>query len=129
MLIGELSDKTGLSKDTIRYYEKEGLVQSGARKENQYRNFSEKAIHTIHFIKNLKELGFTLPEIKDFIHLFHNEETSCQMVQKRLEDHIVNINSKMSLLESIRTKVANAIHLCKENPIAKSCQTLEKLWD
>ncbi len=129
MLIGELSIKTSLSKDTIRYYEKEGLIQSEDRRENRYREFSEKAIHTIHFIKNLKELGFTLLEIRDFIHLFHNEETSCQAVQKRLEEHLVNINLKMSLLEGVRYKVTNAIHLCKENPIAKSCKTIEKLWD
>ncbi|GMT49255.1 MAG: heavy metal-responsive transcriptional regulator [bacterium] len=129
MLIGELSAKTGLSKDTIRFYEKEKLVKSETRRENRYREFSEKAVHTIHFIQNLKELGFTLQEIKDYIHLFHNEVTTCQMIQYRFEKHLINIDSKIDLLQKIKEKVNKAIDLCQENPETKSCQTLESLRD
>jgi len=128
MLIGELSAQTGLSKETIRFYEKEGLIQSESRRENRYRDFSEQTVHTIHFIRNLKELGFTLSQISDFIHLFYNRETECHTVQTKLEEQLNNINAKITLLKSIGDKIENAIALCQQEPNNNSCHTLEKLW-
>jgi DNA-binding transcriptional MerR regulator len=66
MLIGEFSRKSKLTRETIRFYEREGLLE-GIRKENNYREYSEKDIGVIQFIGSLKELGFTLPEIKDIL--------------------------------------------------------------
>lgn len=129
MLIGELSFKTGLSKDSIRFYEKKGLLQSENRRQNRYREFSDKAVNTIHFIQNLKELGFSLREIGDFLNLFHDKDAQCAAVQKKLKLHLSNIHSKMLLLQDIKKKVTEAIDLCKKNPNTESCQTLEKLWD
>lgn len=65
MLISELSQKVGLSKDTIRFYEKAGLLDSSSkRKENNYRNYDDEAVSRLEFIKHGKALGFTLSEIK-----------------------------------------------------------------
>jgi MerR family transcriptional regulator, copper efflux regulator len=65
MLISELSQKTGASKDTIRFYEKIGLLNSNNRRgENNYRNYDDEAVSRLEFIRQGKALGFTLSEIK-----------------------------------------------------------------
>src|SRR4051812_9455160 len=69
MLIGEVSKQTGLSKDTIRYYEKSGLLkrEQKARRRNHYKEYSELDLKILFFIQLTKEYGFTLNEIKDFL--------------------------------------------------------------
>ncbi len=65
MLISELSQKTGVSKDTLRFYEKAGLLNStNKRGENNYRNYDDEAVLRLEFIKHGKALGFTLGEIR-----------------------------------------------------------------
>ncbi|MBW4671483.1 MAG: MerR family transcriptional regulator [Cyanomargarita calcarea GSE-NOS-MK-12-04C] len=65
MLISELSQKTGVSKDTLRFYEKTGLLNSNNKRgENNYRNYDDEAVSRLEFIKHGKSLGFTLSEIK-----------------------------------------------------------------
>ncbi|MBC8120413.1 MAG: MerR family transcriptional regulator [Gemmatimonadaceae bacterium] len=68
MLISELSQKTGVSKDTIRFYEKAGLDLNSKRRENNYRHYDSEAVARLEFIKQGKALGFTLSEIKKVIH-------------------------------------------------------------
>ena len=67
MLIGELASKTGFSRDTIRYYETLGLIRPDFRRESRYREYSDTAVSTLRFIRNVKNLGFTLSEIKEMI--------------------------------------------------------------
>lgn len=69
MLIGQLSKKTGFSRDTIRYYEKIGLLMlpKRIRRENNYKDYPEEALHTLNAIRKYKELGFTLEEIRELL--------------------------------------------------------------
>ncbi len=69
MLIGQLSKASGFSKDTIRYYERIGLIvlSRKARRDNNYKDYPEEVLGTLKSIKNLKELGFTLEEIREII--------------------------------------------------------------
>lgn len=69
MLIGELVEKTGMSRDTIRYYEKLGLLQLNKkeRRENNYKEYSEEDLKKLLFIQLGKDYGFTLMEIKQFV--------------------------------------------------------------
>ncbi len=65
MLISELSQKTGVSKDTLRFYDKAGLLNStNKRGENNYRNYDDEAVSRLEFIKHGKSLGYTLSEIR-----------------------------------------------------------------
>ncbi len=69
MLIGELSKCSGFSKDTIRFYEKIGLIELGkhARRDNNYKDYPEEVLLVLRSIRNLKDLGFTLEEIREII--------------------------------------------------------------
>jgi MerR family transcriptional regulator, copper efflux regulator len=103
MLISELSEKTGVSKDTIRFYEKAGLLQPdmAARGENNYRQYTDKAIEELNFIKRAKTLGFTLKEIKKIIAEwdFTSPEQAAKFIQLKLEQ----IEEKIEQLQQFKT--------------------------
>ena len=102
MLISELSQKTGFSKDTIRFYEKEGLldVASFNRGENNYRNYTDRAIDRLNFIKQAKIYGFTLKEIKQIIAEWDSAspEQAIDFIQVKIEE----IELKMSRLQHFK---------------------------
>jgi MerR family transcriptional regulator, copper efflux regulator len=93
MLIGELSQKTGLSKDTIRYYEKIGLLSSThQRTENNYRHYDPETASHLLFIKQGKIMGFTLNEIKTIIDDWQNNRISH-------DDKIMAVKTKIEQVE------------------------------
>jgi MerR family transcriptional regulator, copper efflux regulator len=103
MLISELSEKTGVSKDTIRFYEKAGLLQTdlAARGENNYRQYTDEAIEELNFIKRAKMLGFTLKEIKKIIAEwdFTSLEQASNFIQLKLEQ----IEEQIEQLQQFKT--------------------------
>ena len=106
MLIGELAEATGLSRDAIRYYEKLGLLGQAPvdREINNYRHFDESAVDTILFIKHGKALGLTLKEIKKFIHEWSNlkpDEIAAYIDQK-----IAELDNKIAELEAFKQHLA-----------------------
>ena len=80
MLIGELSKRTGFSHDTIRFYEKKGLivVDKKQRRTNNYKEYPEAIFNKLVLIKTVKELGFTLNEVDDFIKAWGDDDASCK---------------------------------------------------
>lgn len=93
MLIGELSEKTGFSRDTIRYYEKVGLLTDNeqARRSNNYKDYGQSAVERMLRIGRLKEHGFTLSEIRDL--LAHVERMdSCRGLPEMLRSKIADID-------------------------------------
>ena len=103
MLIGELSAKTGVSTDTIRFYEKEGLLQpdGAARGDNNYRNYTDEAVEKLNFIIRGKKLGFTLKEIKTIIVEWDlvSPEQAADFIQLKVE----RIEAKIEQLQEFRT--------------------------
>ena len=103
MLISELAAKTGVSTDTIRFYEKEGLLQIdiAARGDNNYRYYTDEAIEKLNFIIRGKELGFTLKEIKKIIAEWDSvsPEQAADFIQNKVEQ----IEEKILQLQQFRT--------------------------
>jgi DNA-binding transcriptional MerR regulator len=110
MLIGEVSKQTGLSRDTIRYYEKMGLLRRDkkARRGNYYKEYSDDDLKILHFIQLLKEYGFTLNEIKVFL---------IEMEIKR-NDAFKNIESKISKKINDVTQQINELQKLRERLLA-----------
>lgn len=101
MLISELSQKTGFSKDTIRFYEKTGLLNSNnKRAENNYRNYDNEAVSRLEFIRHGKALGFTLREIKQSMDEWDILSTEDKV---RLTRHkIAEMDEKIGQLQKFR---------------------------
>ena len=108
MLIGELSRQTGLSKDTIRFYEKNGLIQSGKRKAGSriYREYSTGVIERLGMIRQGKALGFTLSEIRELAEAWEGGNLSPQEQVKVITDKLDEIKGKIGHLQEMESYLA-----------------------
>ena len=99
MLIGELSKRSGFSRDTIRYYEKLGMVAVGIerRADSSYKNYPLAALERLHHICRLKECGFTLLEIRRLL-IHDGGDQACENLPVQLADKIMKIDEKMIVL-------------------------------
>lgn len=115
MLIGELSRRTGFSHDTIRFYEKKGLIQVGRkeRRDNNYKEYPETVYDKLVLIKTVKELGFTLNEIDEFINAWADEDASCSNLTQHLTEKIDRIDKQLQLLQRIRSKLTLSLARCE----------------
>ncbi len=83
MTIGQVAKQTGVGIETIRFYERRGLIDEPPRRDSGYRQYSEDVIARLEFIKRAKELGFSLKEINELFSLRVDHDTSCGDVRSR----------------------------------------------
>lgn len=114
MLIGELSKRTGFSHDTIRFYEKKGLidVNKRERRDNNYKEYSEAVYMRLMLIKTVKALGFTLNEIDKFIGAWGDESASCSNLTSHLSDKISRVDEQIKLLQEIKLRLNGSLEKC-----------------
>lgn len=117
MLIGELVERTGLTKDTIRFYEKKGLIaiDRKSRRENNYKEYSEKVLDKLMLIRKLKDLGFTLNEIDTFLELWREEDASCSNLKYTLENKIALVKEQMQRLSELNTRLTESLTKCNND--------------
>lgn len=115
MLIGELSRRTGFSHDTIRFYEKKGLIRVDRkqRRENNYKEYPETILDKLVLIKTIKELGFTLNEIDEFMKAWGDDDASCANLTFHLTEKINRVNRQIELLQLVRSKLARSLEKCQ----------------
>jgi len=130
MLIGEISKRTQLSKDTIRFYEKRGLikVQPSSSEFNNYKNYTENNFQRLNFIKKAKGFGFTLNEIGDLLELVDLNKANCVTVQAKIMTKIEDINKKIQELENMKSLIYSGLNhaqsKCGSLPGEEACQQL-----
>lgn len=107
MLIGTLAAESGFSRDTIRYYEKRGLLPSNelGRHENNYKDYSPKIVERLAQISQLKSLGFSLTEIKSLLSSFDANDLSCSDLPRKLKDKIAMFDKKIELLKQYKSQL------------------------
>lgn len=115
MLIGELSAKTGLSRDTIRFYEKQGLINVGRkqRRDNNYKEYDEKLLDRLHTIKRIKNFGFTLNETSELLALIDMNAATCSEVSSRVDKKVIHIKKKINDLIDLRKQLISSVRTCK----------------
>lgn len=109
MLIQELSNLTNTSKDTIRYYEKIGVLPKSSRNSNGYRHYDEKSIMRLKMVQVGKDLGFSLNEIKELSNLLYSNRLTPKTMAKKLEQKLDHIDDKINSLKSIKKEIKNAL--------------------
>ena len=124
MSIGELSKMTGVGIETIRYYERLGLLKPIARKNSGYRVFNRDSYRTLRFLKHAQELGFALSEIKDLLRLRADKESRCNDVKARAEKHLKEVKEKIEKLNSIQDVLSKLIDQCHHRKTNDSCPIL-----
>lgn len=128
MLIGELAKKTGLSRDTIRFYKKQGLIAVGRkeRRFNNYKEYNEKTLDRLLTIKQIKGFGFTLNETLEFLELIAANTASCEAVSRKVSQKITVLEAKIRELEEIKELVLTGLQNCQSShpPQTEICPML-----
>lgn len=131
MLIVDLVKKTGFSKDTIRFYEKQGLIKIGRRdrRANNYKEYSGDILNDLLTIKRLKNLGFTLVEIGDFLRLSKHNLASCDRISGAMTAKLQSIDEKIAELTALRNMITTVFTdltvCCEGNLPGKNCEVFD----
>ena len=110
--IGQVARETGLSIDTIRFYEKEGLLRRSARTEGGFRLFGPVDIQTLRFIRKSQELGFSLGEIRELVILRSEHVPACSHVKELLEQKLASVEKKIEELRTLEQSLNVALRKC-----------------
>lgn len=127
MTIGQIAKLSGVSVETIRYYEKEGLIAKPQRNTSGYRQYSYETVKRIVFIQKAKFIGFTLKEIVELLLLQENPDASCQDVLQKATEKLQQIESKITELTRIKMALQNLTQDCVEDKSLAQCPILEAL--
>ena len=125
--IGQVAKKAGVGVETIRFYEREGLLEEPPRRASGYRLYSEQVVKRIYFIKRAKLLGFSLKEITELLMLRVDVQTSCEEVKQRTEAKIAEVERKLVELQRMRQALLQVASLCTGQGPASACPMLDAL--
>ena len=127
LTIGEIARRSGVGVETVRFYEREGLIAHPPRTAAGYRQFPPEAVDRIRFTQRAKELGFSLREIKELLALRTAPDSSCEDIRERAEKKIADINEKICHLKKIKEGLTTLKRQCDEATSIRECPILEAL--
>jgi DNA-binding transcriptional MerR regulator len=113
MRIGQLAAQSSVSVQTIRYYERRGLLKKPRRLSSGYRDYSPEGVAILGFIKRSQESGFTLKEIGTILRLLSTHSLSAVEARARVENKVREIDERIRSLELIRNKLSNSLKTCE----------------
>lgn len=125
--IGQVAKQTDLGIETIRFYERQGLVDDPPRRESGYRQYPPNIIKRLFFIKRAKELGFSLKEIAELLSLRVDPDTTCPDVRRRAEAKIDDVETKIRELHRIKRALAKLAASCRGKGPTSECPILDAL--
>ncbi len=125
--IGQVAKLAEISVETVRYYERQGLLENPPRKESGYRQYPPEAISRIRFIKKAKEVGFALKEIKELLSLRLDSTATCEDVRSRAGAKIYDIEQKIQALQKMKQALADLTAACNGDAPVSRCPILQAL--
>jgi DNA-binding transcriptional MerR regulator len=111
--IGRVAQQTGVTVDTIRFYEKQGLLRRSPRTEGGFRLFGTEDIETLKFVRKAQELGFSLNEIRELLILRADRVPACSHVKELLDQKLATVRQKIAELQSLERGLKAALRKCK----------------
>ena len=126
-LIKDLAQKTGLSSDTIRFYEKKNLLKPSFRGHNNYRYYDENTFKRLVFIKRCRALDISLNEIETLLELEQQPSQSCHAVNQLIEQHIEQVTDKIMEFQKFQQQLIQLRASCSTTQSIDSCQILKHL--
>lgn len=125
--IGEVAEKGGVNLETVRFYEREGLLQKPPRLPSGYRMFPESAVDRIRFIKKAQDLGFSLAETRELLNLRRDPESDCGDVRRLAQLKIEAIEEKIRTLERMKSVLNDLTEHCPGRGPTTECPILGSL--
>jgi len=129
LTIGAVAKRVGVAIDTIRYYEREGLLPEPERRASGYRSYDEGAVRQLRFIRRAKDLGFTLEEIRDLLALSADRHRGVKAVKQRAEQRLAAIDARIAELTRVRDGLEQLVDACPGHGSPEQCPILRALVD
>ena len=126
--IGEASHRTGCKIETIRYYERAGLMPAPPRSSGGYRLYGEALLKRLNFIRRGRELGFSLNRVRELLALAEGGGSNCREAKAATLDHLSEIESKIADLNRMAEVLKQKASLCEGGNVP-DCPILETLFD
>ena len=127
MKIGELAQRTGVGIDTVRYYEREGLLPRAQRLASGYRVYSDHDARRLRFVRRAKSLGFTLQEIRDLLALSDRRDDDMATMRTAAIEKLGAVEAKLAELHRIRAGLETLVASCPGHGALEQCPILNAL--
>ena len=128
MKIGEMARKAGSNSETVRYYERIGLLPRPGRTDSNYRDYSPEDVERLSFIRHARGLGFELADIRSLIDLAEHPDRDCGEADAIASRHLEAVEAKLVQLERLRSELGQMISQCRGGSVS-SCRILKVLSD
>jgi len=125
--VSALADAAGVNLETVRYYERQGLLPKPPRTPAGYRSFNGEAVRRLQFIKQAQALGFSLREIRELLSLRVKPGAPCSEVRDRAQAKLADIDAKLKQLRAMRTALARFVATCSGRGPMTACPILDAL--
>lgn len=127
LTIGQLAKQADVNVETVRYYERRGLIPEPPRRDSGYRQYSQDFVLRIQFIKRAQELGFSLKEIEELLALQVESKAVCDDVREQAQLKIADVEAKIQMLQRIKNTLTELVTACEENELTDECPILNAL--
>lgn len=127
MSIGDLARSTGVKAVTIRYYEQAGLMPVPSRTDGNYRIYTSEHIRRLEFIRRLRDLGFTLDQVRDLLRLSSEENQACSEVDRITHQHLITVENKLRDLRKLASELRRLSQCCQSSGRIAECRIIEAL--
>ncbi|WP_047309342.1 MerR family transcriptional regulator [Rhodopseudomonas palustris] len=126
LAIGDLGRQTDTKVETIRYYERIGLLSAPARTPGNYRAYTEEHLNRLSFIRRARDLGFSLDQVRALLDLSDERERSCDAIDTIAKQHLAEVDRKIADLKALRRELNHMITQCNCGTVA-DCRIIEAL--
>ncbi|MEW6703653.1 MAG: Cu(I)-responsive transcriptional regulator [Pseudomonadota bacterium] len=126
MNIGQAAKASGISAKMIRHYESVGLFPEASRTDSGYRQYTDKDVHMLRFIRHSRDLGFSIEQIRELLGLWQNRRRPSRQVKALAQAHIAELEQKLQELQAMKATLQHLVHCCAgdERP---DCPIIEAL--
>ena len=126
MRIGELAKATGTKAETIRYYEREGILPAADRTDSNYRDYSDGHLATLIFVRRARALGFTMAQVRELLALSDHEDKPCSDVDQLVQRQLGEVTRKIADLTALQNELQHMLRSCQADRIGE-CRIVESL--
>lgn len=128
MNIGDAAKASGVSAKMIRHYESVGLFPEATRTESGYRQYSDKEVGTLRFVRHARDLGFSIEQIRELLALWQNRRRPSRQVKALAQAHIKELDQKLQELRAMKATLEHLVHCCAGDD-RPECPIIESLAD
>ncbi|MGH3968097.1 MAG: MerR family transcriptional regulator [Mycobacterium sp.] len=123
----QVAKQAGVNAQTLRYYERRGLLPEPPRTVSGYRSYGPEAVRLVRFVKRAQELGFSLAEIDALLDLADGGPASCDAARQLAEHKVAGLDAKIASLQAMRASLGRLIATCASPPEERVCPLLDSL--